>query len=278
MNISEINIYPVKSLKGFSTETSVVEERGLKNDRRFMLVDGRNDLVTQRELPILATVSVRYDKNTLQLSTNPRNEIVIPADFSGTGKITVRVWDSFCEAIVADEPTNQWFSKLTDTDIRLVRMPETTRRSINQRFDHGNDIVSFADGYPLLVIGENSLGDLNSKLEKQIPMKRFRPNLVISGSAAFVEDSWVKIKIGATTFRSTKPCVRCIVPTIDQETGISDGKEPLKTLASYRKSVDVFPDRFESFGLAKNDLLFGQNLVAENFGEMIKVGDEVKIL
>ncbi len=278
MKISEINIYPVKSLKGFSTETSLVEDRGLKNDRRFMVIDRKNDLVTQRELPVLTTISAIFDRLTLQLSTNAGNNHSIAADFDGTGKITVRVWDSYCEAIVADEITNQWFSELANTDLRLVRMPETTRRSINQRFDHGNDIVSFADGYPLLVIGENSLADLNSRMEKKIPMNRFRPNLVISGCEAFVEDKWEKIRIGQTIFRATKPCVRCVITTIDQETGVPNPKEPLKTLASYRKSSDVFPDGFERFGLGKNDVLFGQNLVAENFGERIKVGDEVEIL
>lgn len=278
MKISEINIYPIKSLSGISIKNSTVEKRGLQNDRRFMLVDKNNDLLTQRELPKMTTIYVELKINSLKISTEGFESLKISNNFGDAQKIKVRVWKSFCEALVAKEVVNNWFSEYLETNCRLVQMPESTYRRINEKFNKGNDIVSFADGYPLLIIGENSLADLNSKLEKQVPMNRFRPNLVVSNSEAFVEDKWKKIKIGDTIFRTTKPCARCIVTTIDQITGISDVQEPLKTLAAYRKSSDVLPDTFEEFGLGKNDVLFGQNLVVENFGEVIKVGDEVEVL
>ena len=145
-------------------------------------------------------------------------------------------------------------------------MPDATEREINKKFRQNDEIVSFADGYPFLLIGENSLNDLNKKLETVLPMNRFRPNIVVFGSEAFAEDRWKKIKIGETVFRSTKPCARCVITTIEQRIGVFDGIEPLKTLAEYRKAKDVFPNNFESLDLNENSVLFGQNLIAENFG------------
>ncbi len=278
MRITEINIYPIKSLSGISLESSIVEDRGLQYDRRYMLVDESNDLLTQREFSKMALLSVAILENGLKVSTDNFEAIEIPTSFKDDEVIKVRVWDSFCDAIVAGNAVNDWFREVLQMNCRLVQMPVSTERKINKRFNRGNEIVSFADGYPLLIIGENSLVDLNSKLDKQIPMNRFRPNLVVSDAEAFAEDDWKKIKIGNTIFRTTKPCARCVITTIDQQTGISDVREPLKTLANYRKSSDVFPETFATYGLGKNDVLFGQNLVAENFGERIKVGDEVKVL
>jgi len=276
MEISEINIYPVKSLKGIALKRSVVEDRGLQNDRRFMIIDENNDLVTQRELSVMATVLTKFAEKSLEVSFDGKSWHPMSKHFEGSKTEKVRVWNSHCDALVADEDLNFLLSDALGKKLRFVQMPESTRRSINELFNTGDEIVSFADGYPLLIISEESLGDLNSRLEKDIPMNRFRPNLVVSGANAYAEDNWKRIKIGKTVFRATKPCARCVVTTIDQETGISDVKEPLKTLATYRKSTDVFPDNFEDYGLGKNDVLFGQNLVAENFGEEIKIGDEVE--
>ncbi len=278
MKISEINIYPIKSLKGISLESSVVKERGLKDDRRFMLVDEKRELLTQREFSKMATLFTEIQAESINVSADGFGSLQIPKKFETSKKETVRVWNSFCEALVADDWINQWFCDFLETECSLVRMPESTKRQINEKFNKGNEIVSFADGYPLLIISENSLADLNSRLEAKLPMNRFRPNLVVSGSEAFAEDNWKKIKIGETIFRSTKPCARCVVTTIDQETGKSDVKEPLKTLADFRKASDVFPETFEDFDLNKNDVLFGQNLVAENFGGELRIGDEIEII
>lgn len=278
MKISEINIYPIKSLSGISTRKSIVEARGLKYDRRFMLVDEKNDLITQRKIPKMAAIDVEIRGNNLKVSAKDFEDLRIPFDFANKKKIKVRVWKSFCDALAADEEINRWFSKVLEKKCRLVKMPESTHRRINEKFNRGDEIVSFADGYAFLIIGENSLKDLNLKLEKQILMNRFRPNFVVSDAEAFAEDIWKKIKIGGTYFRITKPCARCVITTIEQETGISDVREPLKALATYRKASDIFPDNFEKFDLNKNDVLFGQNLAAENFGKEIKVGDKVAIL
>ena len=149
---------------------------------------------------------------------------------------------------------------------------------MNQRFDLGQDIVSFADGYPLMALGEATLADLNSRLDTKLPMNRFRPNIVVSGSDAFAEDNWTCIRIGDAVFRSTKPCERCVITTVEQTTGEFSGKEPLKTLASYRMAKTVIPDRFASLGVGENAVLFGQNLIAESVGAMIRLGDQIEIL
>jgi uncharacterized protein YcbX len=278
MKVTEINIYPVKSLRGFSCQNSVVKKRGFKNDRRFMLVDENNDFLTQREFSKMATITTQITGNGLKFSAPGFEDLIISKDFSKGEVATVRVWQSFCRALVAEESINNWFGEVLHKKCKLVKMPGTTNRLINEKFNKGDEIVSFADGFPFLIISENSLNDLNSRLQKQIPMNRFRPNLVISGAEAYEEDSWKKIKIGKTIFRTTKTCARCVIPNIDQKTGISEIKEPLKTLSNYRKSIDIFPYTFEELGLGKNDVLFGQNLVAENFGKEIKIGDRVEVL
>lgn len=278
MKISEINIYPIKSLGGISLKESKIEERGLEFDRRWMITDKGGEFFTQREFPKMATLTIQIDEN--HLVVNCENESVkIPFEFAKDETQKVRVWRSVCDASVLPKQTNDWFSDILQTNCQLVYMPDETKREINSMFRQNDEIVSFADGYPFMIIGENSLKDLNEKLEiGKLPMNRFRPNFVVSDSDAFAEDGWRKIRIGKTIFRSTKPCARCVITTINQDIGISESREPLKTLAKYRQAKDIFPNNFADFGLDKNAVLFGQNLVAENFGETIKIGDDLEVL
>lgn len=278
MKISEINIYPVKSLGCISLNESKIEERGLEFDRRWMLTDERGEFFTQRELPKMATLAIQVDDENLIVDCAGET-LKIPFEFEKSETQKVRVWQSICDAFVLPKQINDWFSDMLETNCRLVFMPDETKRKINAQFRQNEEIVSFADGYPFMMIGENSLKDLNEKLDTwKLPMNRFRPNFVVSDSDAYAEDDWKKIRIGNTIFRSTKPCARCVITTIDQDKGLFEGKEPLKTLAKYRQAEDVFPNSYEDFGLNKNAVLFGQNFVAENFGEMIKIGDEVEVL
>jgi uncharacterized protein len=285
MHISEINIYPIKSLKGISLDSAVVEERGLQHDRRWMLTTPDGMFFTQREFPRMALVEVGIGDD-LYLTANGFGTLEIPLQPQTGNKQQVTIWQSICEGEIYGATTNEWFSDVLGTDCQLVYMPDDTRRSVNPRFDRGDDVVSFADGYPLMVLGEASLDDLNRKLAANadtsvrvpLPMNRFRPNIVVSGSAAYAEDEWAKIRIGDGVFRSTKPCERCVVTTVDQSQGDFAGKEPLKTLASYRMAKDLIPDRHESLGVKANAVLFGQNLIAETPGVTIKVGDVVEVI
>ena len=269
MKISQINVYPIKSLGGFSVNSVQVERRGLQHDRRWMLVDKDNKFLTQREFPKMATLRVEiYDYN-LSVSENSTNRIEIPFTVQNAEKARVKIWSSVCAAEVYDQKINDWFSDALQTDCKLVKMPEETKRKVSYFYAvRKDDHVSFADAYPFLIIGENSLRDLNDKLETPVEMNRFRPNFVVENSDAFAEDVWKKIKIGATIFHAVKPCARCVITTINQETGEKCGVEPLKTLAAYR-----IPKRS-----VKKKILFGQNLIAENAGNLINVGDEIEVL
>lgn len=278
MKVSEINIYPVKSLGRISLNESVVEKRGFQNDRRFMLTDKNGEFFTQREFPKMATLAIKLIENGLEIFDLENKKLEVPFKFEKSNLQKVRVWQSVCAAFVLPSAINEWLSDVLETSCQLVYMPDDSEREINKLFRQNNEIVSFADGYPFMLIGENSLVDLNEKLETKIPMNRFRPNIVVSGAEAFAEDRWKKIQIGETVFRATKPCARCVVTTIEQSRGEVGGKEPLKTLATYRTAKDLFPNELESLGLDKNYVLFGQNLVAENFSGKIAIGDEVEIL
>jgi uncharacterized protein len=265
MRITEINVFPVKSLKGISVKSASVEERGLENDRRFMLIDEKRKFITQREFPVLARFETEFTDEGFVVSFDDE-QISIPNKIDTDEKVNVKIWSSTAKAIVCNDSINKWFSDKLKKNTRLVYMSVDSKRIVSPFYSirKYKDIVSFADGYPVLLIGEESLADLNSKLETTIPMDRFRTNLVVSGSKAFAEDSWKKIRIGKTIFHLMKPCARCVMTTIDQTKGEKQGPEPLKTLSSYR--------------MKNGKVMFGQNLIAENFGEVINLNDEIEIL
>ncbi len=289
MNISGINIYPIKSLKGISKSGATVDKRGLRFDRRWMLTDTDGMFFTQREVPKMATVSVEADFSGLTASADGFPNLRIPAEPDRGERQSVTVWQSAVDGEVYIGEVSEWFSDVLERKCQLVRMPESSKRHVNEKFDSGEDIVSFADGYPLLVIGEGSLAELNKRLYDKygseeygeklpLPMNRFRPNLVVQGSEPFEEDRWARIRVGEALFRVTKPCARCVMTTIDQVRGEFAGKEPLKMLASFRLAKDVFPNTFESLGQTANAVLFGENLIPENPGASVKIGDPVEVL
>ena len=264
-------------MKGIRLDSATVEARGLEYDRRWMLTDRDGMFLTQREFPQMATLRTELIEDGLVISCKKWGGMQI--GLPGTDDVRpVTIWQSVCAGEIYSEDVNEWFSMVLETNCQLVYMPDDSRRSVNPRFDRGEDIVSFADGYPLMLLGENSLVDLNSRLETPLPMNRFRPNLVVSGCGAFAEDNWTRIRIGEAIFRSTKPCERCVITTVEQSKGEFAGKEPLKTLASYRSAKTVMPERLEALGVSETAVLFGQNLIAEGAGGTIKIGDEIEML
>ena len=302
MNISEINIYPVKSLKGIALNEAVVEKRGLEFDRRWMLTDPNGIFITQRQVPKMATVKVKVESGELIVKSDWAGQMIVPFEPNKGHRQSVVVWKSEVPGLVYNGEVSEWFSDALGKKCQLVLMPESTERHVSMPFDTGDDIVSFADGYPLLLIGESSLEELNRRIGENaerhhpadeasapllrqggeffepLPMNRFRPNVVVSGSAPFEEDRWAKIKIGETVFRIPKPCARCQIPTIDQATGEFDGNEPSRTLATFRKAHQVHPDNYKAFGQPANAVLFGENLIPENPGGTIAIGDELEVL
>ena len=265
MHLSELNIYPVKSLKGIALSEAVVEDRGLRHDRRWMLVDSANQFLTQREHPIMARIEIKIGGESVTAGFEGR-EIEMPQSSAIDEFHTVRIFNSTVRSQFYPAEIDRWFSDILGIDCRLVTMPEGAHRAVSpvyavRRF---KDEVSFADGYPFMLLGEASVADLNARLADPVPMNRFRPNFVVSGSDTFAEDSWSVVKIGPTVFHVVKPCERCVITTIDQVEGEKTGKEPLRTLSIYRT--------------VKGNVLFGRYLIAENPGGVVRVGDEIEVL
>lgn len=289
MHISEINIYPIKSLKGISLENSHVEKRGLRYDRRWMLTDPDGMFFTQREVPKMAAVTVEIMNGALGVSAEGYGSLEIPFEPDRGERESVTVWDSTFVAETYLGPMNEWFSEVLSKRCKIVRMPDNAKRHVSERFDEGKDTVSFADGYPLLLIGKASLDEVNERIsnadkgvrvpaETPLPMNRFRPNVVVTGTNPFEEDRWARIKMGEAIFRVVKPCARCVITTVDQATGEFDGKEPLRTLASFRMAKQVHPGNFEAFGHGPTAVLFGENLIPESESSTIGVGEEVEVI
>lgn len=259
LTIQDIFIYPIKSLGGVRLEEAWVEEKGFQYDRRWMLVREDGTFITQREFPDLALLQVVIAHESLLVfdKRDRSSQIRIPFEQILNKKIEVTVWEDKMTAVKVGTEFDRWFSKKLGFNVLLVKMPETTSRKVDSKYAKNGETVSFADGMPYLIIGQSSLNDLNSKLEKPVPMDRFRPNIVFSGGKPFDEDKMYSIRIGELDFSVIKPCARCVLTTVDQDTA-RKGKEPLKTLSSYRT--------------VNNKVLFGQNMVALNTGK-IHIGD-----
>ncbi|OOG75194.1 MOSC domain-containing protein [Algoriphagus sp. A40] len=259
--VQDIFIYPIKSLGGIRLSEAIVEEKGFRYDRRWMLVDEEGVFVTQREYPQLALLEVTLGKDVLVVSHKMDQEksVRIPFELAVGPELMVTIWDDQVLAKTVDPELDQWFSDFLGFRVSLVMMPESTHRKVNPKYAVHSESVSFADGMPYLLIGQESLNDLNSRLENQVPMNRFRPNIVFSGGSPYLEDSLSKIKIGELEFQIVKPCARCVMTTVDQEHGVK-GKEPLKTLSTYRT--------------LNGKVYFGQNVVALQSGK-IRIGDVI---
>jgi uncharacterized protein len=286
MNLSEIKIYQIKSLRGNTVSEALVEKRGLRHDRRWMITDREGMFLTQREFPRMALIGVDVGEEQVVLRAPGMAELTIPHRPADGPRRPVTVWNSTVEAAEYPDDVNQWLSEAIGGECVLFGMPAEAERHVNPLFDRGDDLVSFADGYPLLLIGEGSLSELNRRIAANggngsvspLEMQRFRPNLVVAGTEPFEEDTWARIRVGEAVFRVVRPCARCAITTVDPDRGEFDGKEPLKTLATFRMAKDVFPDKLEELALQPNYVLFGENLIPENPGVTIRTGDEVEVL
>ena len=265
LTLSEIWIYPIKSLGGVALQEAVAERRGLRHDRRWMLVDEQGRFVSQREIPKMAMLGTALETPFLSVfwKHDSAQKVNIPLEINPEEfqNIEVEIWDDRCAAKVLPEAINQWFSAQLGQNLRLVFMPDTTHRQADGRYAPEQQYVSFADGFPYLIVGQASLDQLNDRLEQPLPMNRFRPNFVYTGGQPFEEDTWAQFSINQQPFQGVKPCARCSIPTTDQVTS-ERAAEPMKTLATFRK--------FD------NKILFGQNVVWLGTGEsMVCVGDQI---
>ncbi|AGP33117.1 MOSC domain-containing protein [Sorangium cellulosum] len=274
MRLSAIHIYPVKGCRGLALDAAAVDELGLVGDRRFMIIDPEGKPLTQRPLPRMALIETQLSEGELTLGAAGRSPISVPRasqSAQGARLLTVEVWSS--TGLVAEDCGDEaaaWLSDFLEHPARLVRAGEAFRRPVlKDSVARPEDVVSFADEFPLLVISEASLADLNAHLEDRgaaaLPMDRFRPSLVVSGCEAFDEDRWGRVRIGELVLRAGGPCARCVVTTTDQLTA-ERGPEPLRTLATYRRD----PQK-------PGDVNFGQNYIHETKSGALRVGDEVTL-
>lgn len=265
LQLSEIWIYPIKSLAGLSLQQASLTSRGLLYDRRWMLVDETGRFLSQRTLPQLVLFDVRMEENSLIIThrESPSDPLRIPLVAEGGEALQVEVWDDTMSAQGGFPEANAWFSERLGRNCRLVYQPESTHRTVDPRYARQGEITSFSDGYPFLLIGQASLDDLNTRLETPVPMNRFRPNLVVTGGQPYEEEGWENFRIGEQEFWGVKPCARCVLTTIDQQTA-EKGKEPLRTLSKYRNW--------------NNKILFGQNLLPGADLHTLRVGDSVDII
>ena len=262
--LQEIYLYPIKSLGGISVRQAIVEERGFRYDRRWMLVDEKGEFVTQRTYPQLAVLQVVLGDTQLEVYSkiDPSQRIAFDLDLISPHELSVQIWgDEVLARLVSDE-VSRWFSDFLGMALDLVVMPESSERKMDPRYAVHEESVSFADGMPYVLIGQSSLDDLNQRLSDPVGMDRFRPNMVFSGGEAYAEDQFKELQIGEVGFQVVKPCGRCVLITVNQQTA-EKGKEPLATLATYRT--------------VNNKVYFGQNAVALTPG-IVSVGDPIQKL
>jgi len=259
--VSELAIYPVKSLAQIVLNESRIGRFGLEYDRQWMIVDKDGYFVTQRQNARMCMVQPEYFGNRLKLKAPGMRELLVTVNDYKT-KHKVIVWEDECDAYDCGDEAAEWLSQFLAIDCRLMLFPEDEDRLVDQTYAEPIDYTAFSDGFPILLISQASLDDLNHKLEKPVSMLRFRPNLVVAGCSPYAEDGWKLLRIGDLTLRVVKPCSRCAIPNIDVATAKRTA-EPAKTLSSYRKK--------------NNKIFFGQNVIANGNG-LLQKGMPVEIL
>lgn len=265
LEITQLLIYPIKGCRGISQSQLGFDENGILYDRNWGIANSAGKIITQRERPELSLIQTELESNgtpKLKLSAPQMTPVEFEL-FAESKSQTVSVFDQECEAWLESEKAALWLSDYLKDDLRLVRVNKAESRPVDKKSDNSTVTnIAFQDGFPVLLISEASLDDLNTKLASKIKMNRFRPNIVVKGCAPYEEDNWRQIKIGEQQLDFVKRCARCVVTTVDQETA-EKGSEPLKTLSRERR-VD-------------NKILFGNYAVHQNL-ENITVQDSPKVL
>lgn len=255
--------YPIKSCADTPLAEAATDVRGFVHDRELMVVDGDGEFLTQRELPRMALIRPSVQDGSLRVEAPGMPSLDVTLLREGSMRDVV-VWRDTCRAVDQGDEIADWLSDHLRYPCRLVRMADDHIRKVDPVYARTErDQVHFADGYPFLLISQESLDDLNSRLDEPLPMNRFRPNIVVAGGGApYLEDGWKRVRIGELIFHVAKACARCAITTTDQAT-TERGKEPLATLATYRK--------------VERGVLFGQNLLHEANGT-VRVGDRLEVL
>ncbi len=263
MKISDIIHYPVKALAGNHLAFSEIQNRGLKDDRRLMLIDKNNKFVSQRSYPLLSQIEAGINEDFIILKDKRSDQLIKHPFELRLDKTTVGIWGTEVTSHrFINTELDDWISDQIGEKLRFVYMDESDHRHINPDYAAKDELVSFADGYPILICNTASLEAFNSTISSPISMDHFRPNIVIEHNIPWEEDQWKRIRIGGVVIRIAKPCARCIVTNIDPTTGIA-GNSVLNDLGKIR--------------LVDNKVLFGMNAIAEEMGT-IRLGDQVELI
>ena len=262
--ISQLYIYPVKSLGGFEVQSAQLTDRGLQYDRRWMVVDSNNNFLTQRVHPSMSLLQAAIVNNELIIynKNNIADKISTFLQPAPAATSKVIVWDDVCQAQYVSAKADEWLSAKLNMPCRLVYMPDSEKRKVDSQYALQDEVTSFSDGYPVLIIGQASLDDLNKRMPEPLPMDRFRPNIVFTGGLPYDEDTMEHILVNNINLYGVKLCARCVLTTINQTTALK-AKEPLQTLASYR--------------MKNSKIYFGQNILYKQTGN-IKVGHVIETL
>ena len=241
--ISSLHIYPIKSCAGQELQKASLDSRGIYLDRSWVIINKMGKIITQREVPALSTVQPILNDSDLSISAPNMEALSVSCQITGTTH-EVDIWGDICQGIDQGNEAADWFSTFLGNSSRLLFFNPNFVRSVDPCYASGSeDQVGFADSFPILIISEGSLADLNARLAKSVQMNRFRPNIVVADCPPYAEDKWKKIQIGDVDLDIVKPCGRCSTILVEQETGLSD-KEPLRTLAKYR----IFEGPSPTFG------------------------------
>jgi uncharacterized protein YcbX len=261
MHVSALAYYPIKSCGPTSVQEAALDDCGMVNDRRFLVTNPDGLFKTQREHRGMALIQPQIEGDHLRVAAPDMEPLSIHAVQDGH-RLQAHVFRSTCQAVDQGDAIAEWLSTFLKTPCRLVTMAPDFVRRVNPAFARNpEDQVAFADAYPFLLTTEASLDDLNARMATPLPMNRFRPNIVVAGATPYAEDHWLTLQIGAVSFSNVKPCVRCLMTTLDQRT-MEQGEEPLRTLARYRRTGE--------------GVIFGQNLIHLDRGT-IRVGDTVTV-
>jgi uncharacterized protein len=266
--VKSLHIYPVKSCRGHDVATAEADRHGFIGDRRFLIVTPAGQFLTQRQIPELALVETDWSNERLTLSSPSRGSVAVETGAGPTRpEMRVQIWK---DSVIAEDcggEVAKWLTRAIGQPLRLVKIGANYHRPVKPSKAQPGDVVMFSDAYPFLLMTVASVADLNDRIQENgsdpVPMNRFRPNIVIEGTAPLEEDTWRQFRIGTLAFRNAGPCARCIVTTTDQQTA-ERGKEPLRTLATYRRDPKD-----------PTDVNFGINLIHETKSGRISVGDEV---
>ncbi|MFS7904815.1 putative molybdenum cofactor sulfurtransferase [Helianthus anomalus] len=286
--VKSIFIYPIKSCRGISLSEAPLSSTGFRWDRQWVVVNSKGRACTQRVDPKLALVEVELPQDAFAVGWKPNkgSYLVIRAPGMDELKVSlcrpsqicegVSVWEWSGSALDEGDEASKWFTNYLGKPSRLVRFNEESQtRRVDPNYASGFRVM-FSDGYPFLVVSQESLDSLNERLQEPVPINRFRPNILVDGCGPFSEDLWKEIKIDNLTFHGVKLCSRCKIPTINQENAVA-ASEPTETLVKFRSGKVLRPGQ-----KGQGMVFFGHNMVCHNLhegnGKMIKVGDPVFVI